>query len=495
MRETFLNAVVRGNNVLERYLDSDGEEQVRKVEYKPSLFYPTDKVTDYKDIYGNHVMRKQFPNIKESREAKSAYDGVHGMSLMGMENAAYAYLADTYQEMDPDMANIRIAIIDIEVTAPCFPTPVQAIWEIDAITHYDYLDDHFYTWGVDNWCREKSILPARILDKLTYVQCATEAELLNKYLMFWAENPPVIISGWNSKGFDTPYIYQRILKVLGETNVRRLSPWKVVKCIDTTDDYGKDIISVNILGVCELDYLELYKKFVLEPRPNYKLNYIGEVEVQEKKIDFSEYKNLAELKEKNHQKYIDYNIMDVDLVFRIDERRNLFNLATTIAYYAKINFDDVFSPLRTWDGIIFNSLKSQKVVIPEKVNHPKESFEGAWVKQPNGGEGGLFDWILSVDLTSLYPHVMMQWNISLETIVEQFEPAPLQDWIDGKAEVVTNDLVCNPNGVRYSKTLRGVIPIEIEKVFNQRKHHKKLNQKYAQELLLIDKEIARRGKL
>jgi DNA polymerase elongation subunit (family B) len=493
MTETFLNTVVRGDNILERYLDGNNEEQVRKVPYKPSLFFNSKDETNYKDIYGNYVMRKKYDSLVDAREARKSYDGVHGASVLGMDNFGYAYMSDTYNDMKPDMKNVRIAIVDIEVTAPCFPSPIVAIWEIDAITHYDYLEDQFYTWGCGEWCREKSVLPEEILNKLTYFRCTSEKDMLIKYLQFWAENPPVIISGWNSKFFDTPYIYQRILKVLGETNVRRLSPWKIVRCVEGADAYHNDTISIDILGVCELDYIKLYRKFVLEPRVSYKLDSIGEIEVGQKKIDFSEYKNLADLKARNHQLYIDYNIGDVDLVFRIDGARNLFNLAINIAYYAKINFDDVFSPIRTWDAILFNSLRQQNIVIPEKVQHPKERFMGAWVKEPNGGAGGLFESILSVDLESLYPCVIMQWNISPETIVEEFHPQPIQKWVDGTAKFDTNDLSCNPNGVRYSKTKRGVIPIEIEKVFKQRKHHKKLNQQYAQELLLIDKEIERRG--
>ena len=290
-----------------------------------------------------------------------------------------------------------------------------------------------------------------------------------------------------------PYIYQRILKVLGESNVCKLSPWKVVKEKMVLNAYHKEVMNVEILGVSHLDYLKLYKKFILEPRPTYKLGYIGEVEVGQSKIDFSEYRNLAELKEKNYQKYVDYNIMDVDLILRIDHERNLFKLALSIAWYAKCNFDDIFSPIRTWDCILFNSLRESNTIIPPKKNHPKEKFPGAWVKEPNGGMGGLFRSIASFDLESLYPCVIMQWNISPETIVEEFNPPDLTEWISGEYDVVTNGLSTNPCGVRYSKEKRGIIPIEIEKVFKQRKMHKKLNGKYAQELLSIDKEIERRG--
>lgn len=493
MSEVFLNVVARGDNILERYLDSSGEEQVRKVEYKPSLFTPSKVDTKYKDIYGNFMSRKKFDGMKECRKSRAMYEAVHGMSYVGMENYAFAYMSDTYNDIVGNLAKVRICTVDIEVTAPEFPSPMISIWEIDALTHYDSLDDHFYAFGIDTWTKKASELSKSVLDRVTYVQCTDEKDILVRYLQHWSENPPVAISGWNSDEFDIPYIYQRILKVLGSSNVSKLSPWGVVNDKIVLDKYKKEIMEVEILGVSQLDYLKLYKKFVLEPRPTYKLDYIGEVEVNQTKLDYSEYRNLAELKEKNYQKYMDYNIMDVDLVIRIDANRNLFNLALSIAWYAKVNFEDVYSPIRTWDAIIFNSLRQSNVIIPPKRNNPKERFMGAWVKEPNNGKGGLFESIASFDLTSLYPHVIMQWNISPETIVEEFNSPDLEDWVSGKYKVVTNGLSTNPCGVRYSKDQRGIIPIEIEKVFNQRKHHKKLNGQYAQDLLKIDKEIKRRG--
>ena len=216
----------------------------------------------------------------------------------------------------------------------------------------------------------------------------------------------------------------------------------------------------------------------------------------QKKLDHSEFDTFKDFYTKGWQKFIEYNIVDVELVDRLEDKMKLIELALTMAYDAKVNYIDVFYQVRMWDNIIYNYLKKRDIVIPPRVNADKnEKYAGAYVKEPIPGK---YDWVVSFDLNSLYPHLMMQYNISPETLVEERHPTVSVDKILEEQlsfEMYKNYAVC-ANGAMYRKDVRGFLPELMEKMYGERKVFKKkmLDAKQQYEKTptkALEKEIAR----
>lgn len=503
MSEFYLAVEQNKNWIFERFIDSDGNEQIRKTEYKPTMFQHAmaGVETPYKDIYGKGCIKKEFDTIKDARNWMQRMKDV-GMEALGMDDFRLAYISDNYRgEIDYNRDKIRIASLDIEVTAPEFPDPREAKYEIDAITHYDSVEDIFYVYdllgeGMDEWKKSKvdaDDIPAEYLDKIDYRSFTTEKAMLSAYIKDWRQRTPVIVTGWNSDRFDIAYIITRYLKVFGENVVKFFSPFGRVTARTSTDNYGNEQLGYDIAGVAQMDGMALYKKFAFTPQPSYALGAIAEYETGKSKVDYEG--SLSELRQKDHQKYITYNIVDVIRVLDIDGKRNFIELVLSVAYYAKINFPGVMSPLKTWDAIIYNSLREEKKVIPENKNHIKTPYEGAYVKEP---VISAYRYIISFDLTSLYPSIIRQVNISPETIVSSFAVRPLEEYINKTAPRPSDEYSCSPNGWMFRRDIKGVIPVEIKKVFDQRKLWKKRMMaaernleliKHAQEVLEGDQMI------
>lgn len=467
MSQYYTNVELIGNYILERYL-VDGVEHRRKVPFEPSLFYHAQEQSAYKDIYNRTVREKFFDSISDARRWKKDMQDF-GKEVMGMDDFILQYLYKQYTpEIEFDINDIDIAYVDIEVVSKDgFPEPAICKWEIDAITHYSTKQKTFFVFATRKWSKSKSELPDRILDNTDYQYFDTEKEMMIAYLNFWRMNTPNILTGWNIERFDLPYIVNRLKKIWGDKSPEKLSPWGKIEEKTVYDMGGREETVYKIVGVNLIDYLELYKKFTFTTRPSYKLGYIGEVELGDSKLEFDG--PLWQLAEQDPQKYVDYNIKDVDLLVRLDERLSLFLLVLSVSYYARVNYNNVFSPLKTWDGIINYSLMQQNVVIPENKKHSKEDYGGAYVKSPLMG---YHRWLVSFDLTSLYPMLIMQYNISPETLSDYFTPGEIEEFIEKTFFWDNHGYSCTPNGMMYLKTKRGVIPTEIEKVFKQRKHHK-----------------------
>lgn len=467
MNQIYTNVELLGNTILERYL-VDGVEHRRKVPFEPSLFFHCPEESPYKDIYNRNVREKFFDSISDARRWKKDMQEF-GKEVMGMDDFILQYIYKEYTlNIDFDINQIDIANVDIEVVSKDgFPYPNICKWEIDAITHYSSKQKRYFVFSTRTWEKSKSILPERILNNLEYHYFDSEKDMMLNYISFWRENTPNILTGWNVERFDLPYIINRIKKIFGEKVAERLSPWGKIEEKTVYNMAGTEEQVYKILGVNLIDYLELYKKFTFKTRPNYKLGYIGEVELNDTKLEYDG--PLWKLAEDDPQTYVDYNIKDVDLIVRLDERLNLMLLVLSVSYYARVNYNNVFSPLKTWDGIIHYSLMQNNVVVPENKKHSKEDYGGAFVKDPIMG---LHKWLMSFDLTSLYPKLIGQYNISPETICDYFTPPDEQEFIQKIFQWNNLGYSCTPNGMMYTKAKLGVIPTEIDKVFNQRKDHK-----------------------
>lgn len=560
--------------IFERYIDEDGQERKRFVDYKPSLFSHTNQETDYRDIYGKTCIKKTFKSMwdadKWKREMKDS-----NIEVLGLDDYELTYIGDQYkEEMHYDINKIRIGVVDIEVTGETFPKPEEAMYAIDALTHYDSIDKKYYVFdllgdGLNQWSPENSILDKSILEKVVYTSYETERDLLSAYLDFFENQPAVIYSGWNNEGFDVPYLVNRIRNI--GLNASRLSPVAKLSERAVNTVYGQQVIH-NIHGVAVIDYLELYKKFGFTPLASYSLdaaskadglagkipyngpinklrmgNYIpSEVKSKESYVKYNdnlslyalckailhrklsavasdfinnteeikeiETNNLLDIvdkvnvtsnnidkiiplynfivekhKQESHQRYIDYNIGDVEIIMQIENGRQFFELVVSMAYHAKVPFDAVFSPIKTWDGILYNSLKESKQIVPSVKYHPKVPYPGAFVKEPIIGNPRKY--IISFDFSSLYPTIIRQLNISPETIIDSFNPADMNSYINKTAPMPSDQYSCAPNGVMYNKKEMGIIPKEIAKIFKQRKEKQKLMHTANRNIELVNKLI------
>ena len=318
--------------------------------------------------------------------------------------------------------------------------------------------------------------------------------MLGAFLEYWQQNYPDVITGWNVQLFDMPYIANRVERILGEKFVKLLSPWRLVSQREIFIR-GRKQFAVDTLGISTLDYLELYRKFTYSNQESYRLDHICNVELGEKKLDHSEYDTFKEFYEKDWQKFIEYNIHDVRLVDKLDEKMKLIDLAFTMAYDAKVNYEDIFSQVRMWDNYIYNELNKRKIAIPPKKEATKSTqYAGAYVKEPKPGG---YDWVVNFDLNSLYPHLIMQYNISPETLRETRHSSASVERILGK-EVTDFDpeyATC-ANGAQYRKDKHGFLPEMMQKMYDSRVIFKKKMIKAKQEYeknpsVELTKEIAR----
>jgi DNA polymerase elongation subunit (family B) len=310
------------------------------------------------------------------------------------------------KDFDPDV--VKVANIDIEVgSEEGFPDPELANQPVTAITMS--VKGHYYVFGVGEYDKKGR-------EDVSYIDCKGERRLLDLFLEFWERTDADIITGWNVDGFDIPYLINRITKLIGEKDARRLSPAKWIQERTFKGNFGKETKEYTLVGLAVLDYLQLYKKFTYSQQESYRLDHIAFVELAQKKLDYSEMETLHQLYKLDYQKFIDYNIKDVELVDQLEDKMRLIEQALTIAYDAKVNYGDVFTQVRMWDTLIHNYLLERQIVIPPKEFQGKDSkYAGAYVKDP---QVGLHNWVMSFDLNSLYPHLIMQYNISPDTFIE-----------------------------------------------------------------------------
>ena len=394
------------------------------------------------------------------------------------------------EEVKFDTTKIKISTIDIEVkTENGFPDVESAAEEVLLITVQDYTTKQIRTWGQGPFNNKQ--------ENVIYKSFRTEYELLNDFINWWMieTNTPEVVTGWNSELYDMPYLVRRIDRILGEKLMKRLSPWGLVTERETIV-MGRKQISYDVGGVTQLDYLNLYKKFTYKAQESYRLDYIASVELNQKKLDHSEFDTFKDFYTKGWQKFVEYNIIDVELVDRMEDKMKLIELAITMAYDAKVNYNDVFYQVRMWDAIIYNYLKKRNIVIPPKERSDKDAkYAGAYVKEPIPGK---YDWVVSFDLNSLYPHLIMQYNISPETLRETRHPSVTVDKILNQEltfELYKDSAVC-ANGAMYRKDVRGFLPELMEKIYKDRTIYKKkmliAKQDYEKTpTKALEKEIAR----
>ena len=486
----YTNVQMVGDQILIRGYE-DGKRFSNRDVYKPTMFVSSKRETKYKTLTGDYVEPVKPGTIKETREFISKYDGVDGFKLYGFERFIYQFISDNYPEdqIEFDISKIKLVTIDIETKSENgFPDVESASEEILLVTIQDYTTKEIITWGTKSFDNTH--------DNVDYRLCNDEHHLLNSFIQWWIENTPDVVTGWNCEFFDIPYIAGRLNRVLGAKLMKRLSPWGLVTQSDIVVRGRKNFI-VDIGGVSVLDYMRLYKWSPGTPnQESFRLDYIAQQELGQQKLDHSEFDTFKDFYTKGWQKFVEYNIIDVKLVDRLEDKLKLIELALTMAYDAKVNYQDIFFQVRLWDCIIYNELKKRNIAIPQKVGSKKdEKYAGAYVKEPIPGK---YDWVVSFDLNSLYPHLIMQYNISPETLIEQRHPSATVDRILAEEinfELYKDNAVC-ANGAMYRRDKRGFLPELMQKYYDERVIYKNrmIKAKKAYEKnpsKSLEKEIAR----
>ena len=487
----YTNVQMVGDHFLVRGHEN-GKHFMTRERFNPTLFVPSNNKTKYKTLNGEYVEEIQPGTVRDCRDFIKKYEGVENFSIYGNDRYIYQYISDKYpeEEIKFDTNKIKISTIDIEVASENgFPDVESAAEEVLLITVQDYATKQIRTWGKGSFDNKQQ--------NVIYKGFDTEYELLTDFINWWMieENCPEVVTGWNSELYDIPYLVRRIDRVLGEKLKKRMSPWGLVTEKETFI-MGRKHISYDVGGITQLDYLNLYKKFTYKAQESYRLDYIASVELGQKKLDHSEFDTFKDFYTNGWQKFVEYNIIDVELVDRMEDKMKLIELAITMAYDAKVNFVDVFYQVRMWDAIIYNYLKKRNIVIPPKEDSSKsEKYAGAYVKEPIPGK---YDWVVSFDLNSLYPHLIMQYNISPETLLDERHPSASVERILNEEitfEMYKDNAVC-ANGAMYRKDVRGFLPELMEKIYKDRTVFKKKMLQAKQDYektptKALEKEIAR----
>ncbi len=483
----YTNVQLIGNQFLVRGVEN-GKRYEHRDEFFPTLFVNSKKKTKYKTLSGKSVEAINPGTVRDCRDFYKRYEDVEGFEIYGNDRYIYQYISEKYpeDEIKFDISKIKLVTLDIEVASEQgFPDVESCTEEILAISIQDYTTKQITTWGSKPFQNNRK--------DVTYHHCSTEYELLTSFINYWMKDVPDVITGWNIQLYDIPYICKRLERVLGEKLMKRFSPWGLVSQGEI-QLMGRTHTTFDVGGVTQLDYMDLYKKFTYKAQESYRLDYIASVELGQKKLDHSEFDTFKDFYTKGWQKFIEYNIIDVELVDRLEDKMKLIELALTMAYDAKVNYNDVFYQVRMWDTIIYNYLKKRDIVIPPKNRSQKnEKYAGAYVKEPKPGR---YDWVVSFDLNSLYPHLIMQYNISPETLRETRHPSASVEGLLNRDVNIEGEYATCANGAQYRKDIRGFLPELMEKMYEERVIFKKRMLTAKQEYektpsVALTKEIAR----
>jgi len=487
------------NSILYRGYTDNGTPITNRVKFKPTLYLPSKDPSNLKSFDGGDVKPVRFDTMGEAKEFLQTYEEMDNFKAYGTTNFIHQFITEKFpSNITFDINHINIVNFDIEVASDDgFPVPEQAAYPIISIALKSSKSSVYQVWGLDHYDPSQSALD---LDGalIQYNRCKSEEELLVKFISYWTKNYPDVITGWNTRFFDIPYLINRITLLGTQEAAKKLSPWKLISERNTVIG-GRTQYGYEITGIQQADYLELFKKFGYSygAQESYKLDHIAYVVLGEKKLNYEEFGNLYTLYKENHQKFIDYNIKDVMLVDRIDQKMGLISLALTMAYKGGVNLGDTFGTTSIWESIIYRRLLTKNVISPlnqiqkvpyavvgateTSVKHPgsaaraegkSHSIAGGYVKDP---QVGAHDWVVSFDLNSLYPNIIVQYNISPETLVRDYNiryKAGPEHYLNDE-EKVESEYSVTASGVPFMKDRQGVIPELIVDYYAERTRIKK----------------------
>jgi len=442
-----------GNSLLYRGYGANGNKIFQKIKYKPTLYIESKKSdTAWKALDGTPVEPMHFDTMREAKEFEKTYEDVPNFKIYGNNRHIPAFIQSQFpNEIQYSRSLVDIASLDIETSyGDGFPDVDNPVNQILTIAYKSSKDDTYRVWGMKPYDATKTELNGVNID---YRQYTAESSMLEAFINFWSkeENIPDIITGWNTRFFDIPYMVSRMAFLLGEDKVKELSPWKKIDRKEITIQ-GRKQVTFDIVGIQHLDYMELFKKFAYTygNQESYSLNHISSVVLGEKKLDYSEVGTLRDLYDADFQMFIDYNIKDVELIERLEEKLGLITLVLTMAYLGGVNYTDTLGTTAIWDSIIFRRLARSRIAVLPQKDSETASYPGGYVKNPHVG---MHDWVMSFDLNSLYPNLIVQYNMSPETLVDSTSDA---------------DCAQASNGAKFTKEKKGIVPEIVEELYIKR---------------------------
>jgi len=495
---SFYTSVERyGKNILWRGYEN-GKRFSYRVPFRPTLYLHTPKKGgEFESLIGNKTLHAQkFGEMREAKNFIEEYKGVQNFEVYGTTNFITQFIQEYYPgEIRFDINAVNIVSFDIEVDIrDGYAVVEQADKEITSIAYKSSKSSKYYLLGRKDYDKTKTITGIEP-DDIEFIKFDTEVQMLQAFIKIWCHDYPDIVTGWNVEYFDIQYIVTRILRLLGEESAKRLSPWKSINKT-TREFFGKVQSTYKISGMTVVDYMDAFKKFGYKygPQESYKLDHIAHVVLGEKKLDYSEYGNLTALYDENPQLYLDYNLKDTLLIQKMEDETSLLALVMTVAYGGGVNYSDAFGTVGIWESTIYRRLMKDKIVPPIKTSPGQRAGElvGGYVKDP---QPGMYPWVVSFDLNSLYPHLMLQYNMSPETYLPNEREVVTQEMVLGDDYQNQNSkMSVAANGVCFSNEKLGIIPEIIDEYYNNRSQIKK-QMLAAEQQYEIEKDPAEREKL
>ncbi len=408
-------------------------------------------------------------------------------------NPEIRVLVDNYTDSDDISEGHKVMIFDIEVeVTDGFPDIEKAENKITSIAFNDSVIDKYYCYVLD----EEKKLDNDFDEDVIVKTFTSEYELLQQFFIKYKEIQPTILTGWNVEFFDISYLYNRAVQIVGQTISNFLSPIGIVQWSDFAKRY-------KIAGVSVLDYLALYKRFTFSERPSYRLDAISEYELGEKKVSYEG--TLNDLYDNDLQTFVEYNLQDVKLVKKLDDKLDFIGIARGLAHLGHIPYENVFMSSRYLEGAILVYLRKNNIVAPNKPKKEDtkkiEKFVGAYVQEPQRGK---HDWVYDLDITSMYPSCIMSLNISPETKLGKIEGWNPEEFLkkdnkktyslthnskflgkytetELKSMLENEQIGVATNGVMYRTDKDGLLAALLRKWFDERVEYRKLSKKFYEE--------------
>ena len=480
----------QSNFLLYRGYNDEGNRVKQKVKFKPTYYLDSKHQNPkYKGLDRAPIDPMTFNSMSDANEFARTYDGVSTFKIYGNSRHVPAFIQTQFpNEISFKRDLVDIGNIDIETAfGDGFPDCDNPVNEILTIAYKSSKDDTYRVWGLKPYDETQSQLDV----KIDYMQFGSEEKMLLHFIDWWAnpENTPDVITGWNIRFFDIPYMVARMTHLLGEQNTKRLSPWGSIR-IGEVKFMGNSQRVVTLSGVSQLDYMDLFKKFAYTygNQESYSLNHIASVVLGEKKLDYSEVGSLRNLYDADYQMFVDYNIKDVELIERFEEKMGLITLVITTAYIGGVNYTGTLGTTAIWDSIIYRRLMRQRTVPRLNQLKPSEyiiksgtdSIAGGYVKDV---VKGMSEWVMSFDLNSLYPNIIIQNNMSPETLIPySFVENVVPEVLLGTDKKAPEGIAMAGNGSVYRKDVKGIIPEIVEELYTKRVEIKERTIGYKKQL-------------
>ena len=466
----------QSNFLLYRGYNDEGNKVKQKVKFKPTYYldskHPNPK---YKGLDRAPIDAMTFNSMSEANEFSKTYNGVSTFKIYGNPRHVPAFIQTQFPNaISFKRELIDVGNIDIETAfGDGFPDCDNPVNGILSIAYKSSKDDTYRVWGLKPYDETQT----RLNVKIDYMQFGSEEKMLMHFIDWWSnpENTPDVITGWNIRFFDIPYMCARMTHLLGEENTKRLSPWGIIR-VGEVKFMGNSQRVVSLSGVAQLDYMDLFKKFAYTygNQESYSLNHIASVVLGEKKLDYSEVGSLRNLYDADHQLFIDYNIKDVELIERFEDKLGLITLVATTAYIGGVNYTDTLGTTAIWDSIIYRRLMRERTVpgltqVPASnydIKSGKSRIAGGYVKEV---VQGMSEWVMSFDLNSLYPNIIIQNNMSPETLIpHSFVNSVVPDILINTDKKAPEGVAMAGNGSVYRKDVKGIIPEIVEELYTKR---------------------------